>query len=62
MKSQTLDEVISTSFNTVGGRVFPQPVADVDHIFDVDKIPALLAVLEVGPVGAEGDADLVAVA
>ncbi len=32
LKSQTLDEVISTSFNTVGGRVFPDLNASLDII------------------------------
>ena len=37
LKSQTLDEVISTSFNTVGGRVFPDLGASLD-ILDLVKI------------------------
>jgi len=37
LKSQTLDEVISTSFNTVGGRVFPDLNASLD-ILDLVKI------------------------
>jgi len=37
LKSQTLDEVISTSFNTVGGRVFPDLNASLD-ILDLIKI------------------------
>lgn len=37
LKSQTLDEVISTSFNTVGGRVFPDLNSSVD-ILDLVKI------------------------
>ena len=37
LKSQTLDEVISTSFNTVGGRVFPDLNSSLD-ILDLVKI------------------------
>jgi len=37
LKSQTLDEVIATAFNTVGGRVFPDLNASVD-ILDLVKI------------------------